>query len=220
VNADGTEVACAPEPVDAWKWQRYLVGQVVPLLAVLHGHEVFHASVLERDGRAVALVGASGAGKSTLAAGLVQRGHRYVADDVLAVRPPGVDAQPGFALTSLRLDAADTTDASLGEEIGRDDVEGSRLLIDLCSAPVPLGAVFVLHRDADALGTTVERQQPVDPRVLLAAGYNFVVPDRERWLRQLDVCSAIAAAVPVHVVSIGGDARPSDSVAALLDALP
>lgn len=224
VTADGATVACAPdEGLPEWKWQRLLIGQVLPLLAVLHGHEVFHAAVLEQDGRAVALTGTSGAGKSTLAAELVGQGWRYVADDVLAVRPPGVDAQPGLALTSLRLDAvadgAAGSDGADGTEIGRDDVDGARLLVDLCPTPTPLAAVFVLHRDPAVAGTVVEHQHPVDPRLLLAAGYNFVVPDRERWLRQLDVCSAIATTVPVHTVTIGAHARPADSAAALLDAL-
>jgi hypothetical protein len=217
VDAAGSSVRCAPDDgVEPWKWQRLLVGQVAPLLAVLHGHEVFHAAVVERDGRAVAIIGASGAGKSTLAAGLVSGGWRYLADDVLAIRPPGVLAQPGFALTSLRLDAATV---AFGEEIGRDDVEGARLLIDLCPQPTPLAALLILRRDPGATGTTVERQDPVDPRLLLAAGYNFVVPDRERWLRQLDVCSAIAATVGVHTVTIGPDATPAATVAALEAAL-
>ena len=99
VAADGSSGRCAPVRVAGWRWQRYLVGQVLPLLSMLHGHEVFHASVVARDGRAVALVGRSGAGKSSLAAGLVLRGFRYVADDVLAIRPgTGLSAQPGIAL--------------------------------------------------------------------------------------------------------------------------
>lgn len=219
VAADGRSARCAPVRVATWKWQRYLVGQVLPLLAVLHGHEVFHAAVVAKGGRAVALVGASGAGKSSLAAGLVLRGHRYVADDVLALRPgAGLRAEPGVALTSLRWDAADRHDAGeldrLGSPIG-EDLEGMRLAVDLVDDAVPLAGLYVLARDADVRGAVFESLRPVDPRLLLAASYNFVVLDRARRLRQLDVCAELATGVPVHRLVVGPDIGPAATADAL-----
>ncbi len=70
-------VDCAPPPgVPDWRWQRVLVGNVLPLAAVLAGHEALHASAVEIDGRAVGFVARSGAGKTSIAIALVLRGAR------------------------------------------------------------------------------------------------------------------------------------------------
>src|SRR5438045_3953255 len=41
LSLDGAAVDCAPVPGAAWRWQRYLIGQVLPFAAVLHGLEGF-----------------------------------------------------------------------------------------------------------------------------------------------------------------------------------
>ena len=85
VAPDGTHVAGAPSAVAAWRWERLVLAQVLPLAAALRGMEILHASAVEMAGRAVAFLGSSGVGKTTLAARIVVRGARLVTDDVLAV---------------------------------------------------------------------------------------------------------------------------------------
>jgi hypothetical protein len=53
-----------------------------------------HAAAASRDGSAVLLAGPAGAGKSTLLVQLIDRDWRLLADDVVAVRPTGVEAVP------------------------------------------------------------------------------------------------------------------------------
>ena len=48
---------------------------------------VLHAAAVRLGHRAVALLGTSGSGKSTLAAALLARGHRLLAEDILAIEP-------------------------------------------------------------------------------------------------------------------------------------
>jgi hypothetical protein len=48
-------------------------------------HLLLHAAAAERDGFLVVLAGASGSGKSTTVAALVQRGFRYVTDEVVVL---------------------------------------------------------------------------------------------------------------------------------------
>jgi hypothetical protein len=57
---------------------REIAGEV----AALHGWHAANAVVVERDGRALAIVGSAGSGKSTIAAHLVSRGWRLVSDDI------------------------------------------------------------------------------------------------------------------------------------------
>jgi hypothetical protein len=58
--------------------QREIAGEV----AAVHGWLTLEAVVVERNGRALALIGAKGSGKSTIAAHLMARGWKLVTDDV------------------------------------------------------------------------------------------------------------------------------------------
>lgn len=64
----------------------YLLGSAMGLLLHQRGLLPLHAGAVEIDGRAIAFMGASGTGKSTLAAWFHDRGHGFLADDVLVVR--------------------------------------------------------------------------------------------------------------------------------------
>ena len=61
----------------------YLVGIVLSFAFRLRGDFSLHASAIQTDGGAVALVGPHGAGKSTLAAALGRRGMPVLTDDIL-----------------------------------------------------------------------------------------------------------------------------------------
>jgi len=50
-------------------------------------HLLLHASVVERDGRAIVMTGESGAGKSTLATLLASRGWRFMGDEFALLDP-------------------------------------------------------------------------------------------------------------------------------------
>ena len=62
-----------------------VTGLLTAFLLSLSDHCVLHASAVEVDGVAIAIVGPSGSGKSTLAALLCGAGARLVTDDVLRV---------------------------------------------------------------------------------------------------------------------------------------
>ncbi len=104
VSGAGSRIECAPAQKPAWQWQRYLIGQLLPIAAVLGGREVFHASAISLGGRVIGLVAGTRVGKTSLALNLVLRGHRFVTDDVLALElRDGVPmAHPGPAVTNLR----------------------------------------------------------------------------------------------------------------------
>lgn len=213
ISADGRRVACAPVRTAAWRWQRYLVGQVLPFVAVLNGYEVFHASVVTRSSRTVALTGASGAGKSSLATALLLRGWTLVADDVLVAEAASngdVVAHASTSLTNVRHDAArrltqDELDR-LGRVLGRDD-ESLRLLTRTTGSAHRLTDLFVLERAEH--GDPVKPLRPVDPKVLLAATFNFLVQTPERLARQLDMCHRLASTVQIGRAVVTGDNGPA-----------
>jgi hypothetical protein len=189
---------CAPPPeVPAWQWQRLLIGQVLPLAAVLCGLEVLHASAVALDDRAVAFVGRTGSGKTSLALNLVLRGAGFVCDDVLALEPQPYDstrAHPGPGLANLRHDEAarlrephrTTPYAVIGE-----DEQGLRIALQRVEHALPLSRIYFIERGAANDALTLEATQ--DARLVLGATFNLLVRTRERMARQLDLSSRVAA---------------------------
>jgi hypothetical protein len=80
--------------------QAFVLGPVLVLLGHVREYLPLHASCVELPRGAAAFSGPARAGKSSLAAGLAQRGHALVAEDVCVVAPGPM--QPlVFASTSL-----------------------------------------------------------------------------------------------------------------------
>src|SRR3954470_2092194 len=61
VSHDGRSIACAIPP-HSLRWERLFFAQVMPLAAALQRVELFHASAVSLDGRAVAFAAPSGTG--------------------------------------------------------------------------------------------------------------------------------------------------------------
>jgi hypothetical protein len=206
IDGGGERVLCAPEGGPAWRWQRFLTGQVLPFTAVLQGLEVFHASAVVAGGRAVAIAAPSGSGKSSVALELLLRGLPFLDDDVLAVEADpgaGLVAHPGAAVANVRRDASGLPDrlreAGVADALGATEHE-TRVLVPRHEEAVPLGALFFLRRIEAGGRFTIERVAPVDPRLLLAATFNLSLRGPDRLARQLDVCGRLAESVPVYQV--------------------
>ena len=122
---DGSEITVhlAPESPEGFA-PILIAGGVIARILSDRALLVLHASAVELDGRAVALLGGSGAGKSTTAAYLCLAGVPLFTDDTLAVRladpSPGTGADapprcyPGTGTVRLRPAAL----PRLGPEIG------------------------------------------------------------------------------------------------------
>src|SRR5256885_13465341 len=63
ISAGGSLIECSPEPVEAWEWQRYLIGQVLPISAVLDGRGGVHGRSGVRGCQGGGLGGGSGGGE-------------------------------------------------------------------------------------------------------------------------------------------------------------
>ncbi|MDQ3586753.1 MAG: hypothetical protein M3375_00135 [Actinomycetota bacterium] len=205
LSRDGGFVRCAPSRTAAWRWQSFLIGQLLPAAAVLHGLEILHASAVIIAGRAVALTGHSQAGKSSVAINLIRRGIPFLADDVVALEPRGADvlAHPGPALASVRRSEAETIGrqalARLGPTVGRDEHE-VRLGVCRSPAPAPLGVLYALDRTGEADELAVEPAS--DARPLLANPFSSFIRSPERLVRQLDVYALVARTTAVFRVSV------------------
>jgi hypothetical protein len=222
LSLDGSRAVAGPAPDSGWHWRRYLIGQVLPFAALLQGLEVFHASAVEVDGAAIALIGASGIGKSTLALNMHLAGAGFVTDDVMAVEVSGprVLVHPGLAATKVRQAAAHLISGDLLERLGDPVTENEhevRYRIQRPDGPLPLGTVCLLEPAEDGSDLKLVAEDP-DPRKLLGGTFNLVVQDPSRLRAQLDTCTRIARTARYVRVSVPPDPGPA-AAARLLDAL-
>lgn len=217
VSADGAEVRCAPPDVAPWRWQRFLVGRVLPWASVLRGREVLHAGAVSIDGRAVAVVGPTGGGKSSLVLRLVLGGARFVTDDVLALdrAEGGLRAHAGAAIVSVRPAEKDRLGGAERRRLGRllGHSEKSYYEVARVDAPVPLAAIYFLVPGAPDEPPVAPFA--VDARTLLGSTFVLGVQTPERLRNQLDVCAELARTVPAFHARVA----PGRDAAALAAAI-
>jgi hypothetical protein len=219
VSSDGAGILSAVPRISAWRWQRLLFAQVVPLAATLQGLELFHASAVERSGRVVGLIAASGTGKSSIAAHLVSRGARYVADDVLALEPVNGEtvAHPGPATASVYRSELRSLGAAgarrVGVVIGQSDKV--QLAVQPIEGALPLEAIYFIDRRRDTIPFAIDEVRPPDPRLLLASSFISYLRTPEFLVGHLDACAQIAQSTQTFRVSVPAEFSAGDVADAL-----
>ena len=140
------------------------MGMNLQMALGLRRYLLLHASMVERDGRAVLMTGISGAGKSTLAALLMARGWRLMGDEFALI-----DCATGLAhafprLVSLKNEAIDVVAKALpGARFGP-LLEGT-----------PKGAIRHVVPDARAIAAM---DQPAEPSLILFPRFGFDAAER------------------------------------------
>jgi hypothetical protein len=222
VSSDGTSIACAPHEMAAWRWQRLLVGQLIPLAAVLRGLEPLHASAVSLEGRVLLCLGSSGAGKSSVALHLANAGAGFVSDDVTATEARNglVFAHPGAALASV--DAAELEELAEGAVrrwpcVGRADGEARLLVDDLEGDALPVAAIYLLTRNEQARTVSLEPLDSNLPVVLLGATFNAYHRAPARLAAQLGICGRLAESAPIYRVEIPAGTAATDVAGAVGD---
>lgn len=201
VSGDGHHVLCAPNPIAEWEWQAFVVGQILPLLAVLQELEAIHGSAVAYGDRAIGLVAHSRGGKSSLAVNLARRGATFAADDVLALERDGtgVTLHPGPALASVRHAEAGAIGSEgleqIGTVVGRNDHE-LRVAMSLESRPLDLAALYFIEHADQEPPLTIEKLER-DSLLLLTSDYCGYIHTPERLVRQLDLYAHLSRSVPI-----------------------
>lgn len=151
----GREIVVEPlATADARLLQTGVLGPA--MAALLHQRHVLvlHASVVARDGRAIAFLGPSGSGKSTMAAAMQACGFALLTDDLAAVslREGRAEVHPGAAHCKLLPDAV----VALGLDPDTlpivDPDDGKRLCAgagDAGAVPVPLACLYLLETGSE-----------------------------------------------------------------------
>ncbi len=218
ISSDGSRLRAAARSEELLAWQRLLVAQVLPFVAVLRGLEVLHASAVVLERGAIALLGHSGSGKTSLALALCRGGAGFLTDDVLSVEPLGGSpiahgGAPVAAIDCAEIDRLRRSGYVLGEEILSADRREQVAPITPVAVPVPLRALFFLDRQP--AGPSQPRFQPLSQATaLIASTFNMILTGADRQQRLLDVC-ALLAELRAERVSFGPGVDPTELAAAL-----
>lgn len=220
--ADGSDVRLHldPEFEPAWDWRRYLIGQVLPFAALLHGLEVFHASAVEIAGGAVLLAGGSGLGKSTLALNMHLGGSGFLADDSVAIEISDGQllAHPAIATAKVREGARGLLredDRGVLREVVVSDEHEARYRVRTPDSPLPLRVACMLELGEEP-GRLEVATGKADPWELLGSTFNDEIRDPTRLQGQLDLCGRIAEDATFLRVKVGP--RPGPEAADVLAA--
>ncbi len=215
VSADGRRIACFPSNGNSREtFQTYLVSQVLSFALLKQGIEPLHATVVVRDGRAVAFLGDCGSGKSSLGAAFLRAGHRLLTDDLLVIRehdesgqgflaypgPPRIKLFPKIAasLFSNRFTGVPLNPRTRKQVIPLNPFQSSH-------GPVPLRAMYVLRppsRRRHSNRITIRRlSQPRAMLQLITHTFNRMIVDPGRLSRQFDQAGRLTRTIPIKSLS-------------------
>ncbi len=213
VSADGGSIVCArPDDADTRSFEANLLNFALSAALTLQGEEPLHATVLDLDGTALALLGPSGAGKSTLAAYLIGQGAELITDDMLRLT---LSHGVGFAHCGPhRLKLFDEPARRLlprAMSDGHFNALSGKLMVEPGAAaparhqPRPLSALFWLGdppaqpTSDDVSATRLAGMEAM--RVLTASAMDIRNYAPDRLARQLSFAQRVAQTVPVHALS-------------------
>jgi hypothetical protein len=202
---DGKRVLSRLPAVPAWRWQRLLFAQVIPLASILQGLDLFHASAVAIGTRAYGFVAASGIGKSSVAAHLIARNASFVTDDVLAIegREDGVRVYPGASMMAVYPSELGAMTSEGRARLGRALGHGGKTFVvcEPVTRPAFLGALYFLERSSTGGVFSITERRP-DPRTLLSSAFISYVRSPEHLTNHLETCGRIARSVPLFVVRV------------------
>ena len=190
-------------------------GNLLASLLLLEGHSVLHASAVEIDGEAVALVGRPRSGKSSLAALSCRAGAHLVTDDVLRIETGGEGASCYRGGPSLRLRPTVRSTTPVIDEARAVSADGRHLLDPPATAldRLPLRA-FYFPEAVDAEPLVRTQLAPKAALVALLARPRVLNwSDARTAGRHFAEVAALVNGVPCYSLAIRPGILPDEDVA-------
>jgi hypothetical protein len=208
LSSSADRLLCCPGNGAPADWKRVLLDTVMYCVSLIRGGVALHASAVELPGGAVAVVSASGSGKTTLAAELIRRGGRLLTDDVLFLRSEGdkVLGCPGPPLMNIPL-GAEIDSVTVTMERFEGEPESWASIARASTAPVPVAAVFFLHRGEPHKGARV---RPLDAALLPVLRHMVFLPHLAGAAPRFRVAADLASTTPLFALEADLRAAPAD----------
>jgi hypothetical protein len=235
LSPDAGVLQCAPSDPAEPSWWRVVLDSVLFTVALLQGYEALHAGAVATAEGVIAITAPMGGGKSTLLSELLTHGLTLMADDVLVLEPPSMDAPPLaypapplMTVPATRLPPLGETSAAPGEEgsvarggpreAGPPEVisavgEECWIPVPVHPQPLPLGALVVLNR-SPGLATGLHRA--ARPLAMLMDSLLRFPRTRERERARFELAGAIAAHVPIWLLDADPSVEPGTLAGLLL----
>lgn len=215
-----------PESASLADAATYLLGPVLGLVLRLHGVMCLHASAVEIEGRAVALVGDAGAGKSTTAAAFARRGQGVISDDISAVIECDSEfcVMPAYPYLSLWPESVKMLYGP-DKALPHFSPNWEKRLLALAEnrlrfedRALALGAIFLLgERSSDAPAPFLETLAPQkNLMALVANSYATRLLDQEMRAREFSLLGRLLSVVPVWRVSAHQDPERLDQLCEII----
>jgi hypothetical protein len=131
---------------------------ILPKYLQLNGRSLFHAAVVEIEGRATLLSAPTGTGKSTLSLRLSQLGARFMSDDLAVMRE--VDGQfmieAAYPKSRLREDSVTALGVAGKATTHKYVIEGHDWA-EFRTTSAPLGSIYILNRSGPESDFQIDR---------------------------------------------------------------
>jgi hypothetical protein len=204
-----------------------LLGAVLAVLLHQRGLLILHGSAGAIADQAVIFVGSKGAGKSTMAAALLARGHRFIADDLVAVDCTSGASLivPGYPQLKLSELAAGVVLQEPGDALPRIHQASEKRWRRVgeggfATGPVRPGRIYALAR-GDAC-----KSIPLGPQAALTTllQYSYMARFGNQVLHgavagsHLRQCVALANRAAVHLLEVPDALQDLDRTARLIEA--
>lgn len=198
--------------------QSYLVGPAMGCVLRIRGNVCLHASVVNIDGHAVAIMGNKKAGKSTNAASLAQFGAPVLSDDmaVLTRQDNTFIVHPGYPQVRLwqsSIEALYGENQSLPKVYTHRDKRYVHLGVDgntegtFWTKPLPLAAIYFLGElnELDSIPFIKEISPKMKLMTLVQNTFgSYVVTDDLRQ-KEFEVLAQITKTIPIRCLMFGHD---------------
>jgi len=217
---DGSEIGITPDPnADPSIFHLYIQGMMLASALHQRGYFVLHASVIDVEGPAIAIMGPIGAGKSTFASAFHARGYRILADDNAAIDleetvPRVLPAFPSLKVYPEVAGSLGHSSLSLRRMHQSQIKQALSVAGAFSTQPLPLAIIYLLDRDA---APGIARVSPIDAITELI---RHSVPTR--WgvagnPRHLKMCASLARRVPIFRVRTFTELAEIPAIAAQME---
>ncbi len=182
----------------------FVLGWCIAFLFQQRGVSAIHSSAIEIDDRAILISGVSGSGKSTIALSMIDKGYRYLADDIAMVDPrTDMVLHPAFPQQKVCRNVAEKMNSAellyINEKKDKFAYHNQR---DFCDEPRKLTTMFQLNIcDGDRVlvekVTGVEKLNSVLKNLFLLDAYMALGLTMEEKVR----CLEIAGKIDIYKIS-------------------
>lgn len=221
IRSDGSEVISdKPDAIPTSDLESFILGPILGCVLRLKQYFCLHASVLEFNGKAFAMIGHKGAGKSTTAAALLHAGARLVSDDVAVLQkietgqPIVYPGYPGIRLLPDTLSKFTLSKHDYNKVVSSNDkriiplpVTGQNIesQLDWQFQPCPhrLDAIYTLaprqaHLTRPQITTLAQRQACI---ALTPHGYGRRVLNKDQQNQEFVCMAKLVRSIPVKSVA-------------------